>query len=460
MSQVVREGGFQKLGARRRPARRAALARAFRIGCVSVLGVFAALRTSTFPRSLDDDHDGEIGVRLVVEERRIYEGQEFPARVVAIAGKRRPTLEWPETLGIQHWPRGSSLRTVGASSIGPVVEETTEFVYRFGVVIEHAGSVRLPVITARDGERTARSQPMTITARRLPIEGRTGSFLGGVGTIDLRASVQPKSVKTGETVEYIISLFGPGARRSTGVPGLAELAKAASEQGFAVGPWESDAVADPPSRTFRTRLRAKRPGTVALPQVEVATFDPALERYVTRRAPQVRFSVVEQPSFDSSTLSYGQNAGQGEGARWAIVIVTAAPLAGLLAALAIAVARKRRRALVPRRICLRLLDELKTPRAAAVLADHVSNALVSYLSCRTHRPSGALTPDEAGVELERATSDPSLAARGVALIRLCDRARYAPREAPAEPLRTLAREFFRELARTPRSTEQSSFKPN
>ena len=61
-------------------------------------------------------------------------------------------------------------------------------------------------------------------------------------------------------------------------------------------------INEPASRTFVYRLRPTKAGEAVLPPVAIASYDPALSRYVTQVTPSVPVRVVAVASFNPATI--------------------------------------------------------------------------------------------------------------------------------------------------------------
>ena len=57
---------------------------------------------------------------------------------------------------------------------------------------------------------------MTLGVKALPVAGRTADFLGGVGEFEVGAEAEPTAVRSGQTLEYRVTVTGPAARGSPG----------------------------------------------------------------------------------------------------------------------------------------------------------------------------------------------------------------------------------------------------
>ena len=134
----------------------------------------------------------------------------------------------------------------------------------------------------------------------VPVEGRPAVFLGGVGRFRLTAEAIPKVVRAGQELEYRIKVTGSAAWGMTDRPVLERFERLPIRP--RIEPKPDETVNEPPSRTFVYRLRPTKPGEAILPPVAIASYDPALSRYVTQVTASVPVRVVAVASFDLSTI--------------------------------------------------------------------------------------------------------------------------------------------------------------
>src|SRR2546421_681519 len=80
-----------------------------------------------------------------------------------------------------------------------------------GVAAGRAGTLEIPAIRARIGDRSGRSRAMRVSIRPVPPEGRPTEFLGGIGPFALRAEVTPGVVRVGQEMDFRITVTGPAA---------------------------------------------------------------------------------------------------------------------------------------------------------------------------------------------------------------------------------------------------------
>lgn len=386
-------------------------------------------------------------VRAVVPPGAFYVGQAIELQVAVVAAGERPRIFPPRIEDAEVTPTGTALRPIATSAIGDlVVSEVNAYGSFYRVVPRRAGTLQIPPFVARQGDLSGASNRFRLEVRPLPLAGRPREFLGGVGRFEVETDAQPRVLRVGQELDYQIRLTGPGARGATIRPELASFSR--SPLGLRVEPLPIEAVADPPARTFRYRIRPSRAGETALPPVAIAAFDPASARYVTKLAPGVAIRVVDVPRFDPEALDYGGPAVRATHPGG--ILIAAGALAGIvLAGLGGAILLQRKRRTDPRRWARRWARGLDAEGGAAEAGRKITDGLAVYLSRAAGRPPGVLTPDEARREIEALSGDPDLALRGCRLVAECDRARFSGRGASAAELVNEARDLFVAFGRSP-----------
>lgn len=393
-----------------------------------------------------------------------YVGQGFELQVAVVARGQRPTVETPVIAGADVWLARNEIRPISVVSIGRTTTESNAFISRFRIVPRRAGTLEIPPVRASLAGQSGRGRPLKTTVRPLPPEGRPSEFLGGVGSFTLEAEATPHSVRVGQEFEYRLTISGPAAWGTTGRPELKRFDRLPLS--LRIQPGRTDAMREPPSRTFVYRLRPTRPGEAVLPPVAVAAFDPSSQHYVTRMTPGVRVKVVAVPAFDPSAIPDlnprpETAAARSARRRWILGAGAGILLVGSAGALAWARRRARQagRLVGPsaaRRHAAAFARELAhrpgTPTGSefSALALAISLALVRYLELGIGRPPGALTPDEAGAGVRDCTGSDELGEVAARIAARCDGVLYRDVPAPTvdedpEALRRDARELFERL---------------
>jgi hypothetical protein len=407
---------------------------------------------------------GRLRVVAQVRPEAYYVGQSIELSVGVVAGREQPEVTMPKVAGADVTLVGTDLKPLTASGIGEAVFETNLFRTRYRLIPRRAGTLTIPPVPARLGERRGASEPLSIAVRNPPLVGRPAEFLGGVGGFEVEATAEPSSLRSGQTLEYRVTVRGPGARGITGAPSLARLERL--PLGLRVEREPDQAVADPPSHTFVYRLRPTRAGEATLPPVSVAGFDPKDARYVTKVTPGVPIRVADVPRFDPSALEYDgpdvPDSGAGPwfaGNRGWAVVAGAVLLVGLGVGVVLGLRRASGVTRGVGRLCAGVAGRLDRGGCDAEVGRTVTEGLISYLSLTTGRSPGALTPAEAEQGVALATGSADLARRADRLITDCDRAQFDASLAPSpgatgcppgpgqgDDLVANARRFFHDLA--------------
>ncbi len=380
---------------------------------------------------------GPVGLSARAEPGPHHVGQAIEVRVEA-AGRPsagRPVIDPPAVAGAEVRPSA------------PVGDDPG--VARFVVIPRKPGPLEIPPFRARPGEPTAATRPIRLTIAAIPAAGRTPAFLGGVGPFQVGAEAEPSTVRTGQTIEFRLTITGPAAWGSIRGPDLAGWASL--PPGFRVEPLADAGVGgDPPARTFRYRLRPSTGGPFVLPPVAIAAFDPKLGGFATRYSPGVPIRVDEPARFDPARLDYGgEGDGSNPGSR-RLRIAVGAVVAGLGPLAAIVLARRWRRAtrpVDPIRVAAELARGLDPDAAGPEAARQITDGLATLLRRAGGRAPGVLTPPEARECVGRLTLDPDLAGRAGRLIERCDRARYGGHGDRAADLVIEARGILGEIGR-------------
>lgn len=347
-----------------------------------------------------------------------FVGQGIGVRLTASGFAERPRITAPRVPEVEILDAG-------------IAGETRRFV----LVPRRAGVLRIPPFAARSGEGSAASAPLEVRARARP-PGEPATFLGGVGAIELVASVSEAMAPLGGSVEYRLTLGGPGALGSTRRPSI-RWPEGLDAKPIAATP----AAADPPSRLFAWTIRPARPVALVVPPAVVSVLEPATGLYVTYVSMSVRLDVIDVPPRDLGDAAEAPMAEPGTPWGW-MAAAGATTVLGLAAA---GVVASRRRRPDPSRLARRLSRSLPRSSGPAEGASLVADALSAYLG----QAGGVLTPVEACRHFEAA--EPRLADRVGDLVAACDRARYSGQLADGDALLAEARAVLDALGRVGRA---------
>lgn len=317
-----------------------------------------------------------------------------------------------------------------------------------------AGELKLRAFRAVDerGEPAGSSPITTIAVRSIPTTGRPRGFLGGVGRIDVASSLSSVKVRTGETTVLSLTLTGEGALGSRTAPSLG-LPAAGGDAGAGTGAGVldirligSELTADPPRRVYRFELRPLRSGTVAIPPVLVATFDPSARGFSVHAGRRLSLEVEPAPRFNPKAIDAALRGPPEDAHRvWGAAIAALGALA--FAGAAFCAMRAKRRHKTYRHVINQINDVIAHPRSAAESARLVQDGLRGVLESLGAKPPGAPTPEEIERGFSSLGADEGLCTAARRLAEQCDRIRFgqAANERAGEELRRLARAWLEQL---------------
>lgn len=390
-------------------------------------------------------------VLVSAKQSTCYVGESVPLSVEVVVSVERPTLSPPTVEGGDLTLLKTEMKPVGGA--GEVERNLFKAIYE--LIPRRPGNMTIAPIRARLSGRSGASSPLKIEVKPPPLSGRPRTFLGGVGDFEVEADAEPTSIRVGGTLEFRVTLRGPGARGSTGVPDISRLTK--TPLGLSVESLPAQVVLDPPSRTFVYQLRPTRAGAGILPPVAIAAFNPKTERYVTKVTAGIPIHVSEAPTLDPSMVHYEKPVVQNRGfSAWRVGSFVLA--ASLVMAIAIALRNSQtRRNTTVKAITILARETAARYQSVPSLEERgrvINDGFVAYLALAIARPEGALTPEEAVLGVIEATDSETLGrAAGMAVFD-CDQAQFHERlpELAAERLsRSLdqALQVFQQLSKTP-----------
>ena len=186
-----------------------------------------------------------------------YVGQAVDLVVGVEGARERPEVTPPKIEGADVRLSGTDMVPVSISAIGDAVFERNLYRTRFRVVPRKAGTLAIPPVAARLGDRTGASKSLALRVKTPPAEGRPSSFLGGVGAFEVEASAEPANVRVGEAFEYRVNVRGPAALGVRDAPSLDRFA--GLPLGLRVDRRPDEAVDDPPRTRSFTGSARRRP---------------------------------------------------------------------------------------------------------------------------------------------------------------------------------------------------------
>lgn len=151
--------------------------------------------------------------------------------------------------------------------------------------------------------RVLQTAPIEITIRDLPDYEGTPPFSGLVGKMDIRAALDKKTLKTGESATLSLVVEGTGnivdaEAPPVDLPAGFKVYEDAPQEDIAL-----DRNGYSGKKTFRMALVPIEPGTYGLPPAELNYFDTESETYVTRRTASFTVTVEEGEAEKEMTVA-------------------------------------------------------------------------------------------------------------------------------------------------------------
>lgn len=258
---------------------------------------------------------GELAVRAQVPARDYYVGQGMELRIGVTALDGPIQFSTPVIPGADVDPTAvrTDILTQSVRGIGDEIAQAGTRVLVLRVVPRRPGLLSIPPITVSVGTRQGRTLPLKIEIKPPP-QGRPAAFLGGIGDFRLGSGAAPADPRLGQSFEFWIAIDGPAARGSLRSPvvrprqvGLDASDAAAQPEIVEVG---RSSTNDPPTCMFRYRITPREAGSLVIPPVSVAAFDPRERIFLTRTSPSVSVTVRNLERFDTTKVVVDSGSGE------------------------------------------------------------------------------------------------------------------------------------------------------
>ncbi len=368
----------------------------------SSLIIFASLYAQELPPFV---------ARVSLAEKSVFVGQVFRAEIVVQGASFEPA--------IQPFP-SRDFTVLWAEPSGPVevARPTGEWRFTVRLLANKVGNLRLPAFKIVDRQREARAFGPPIVVKAIPPLGRTAEFLGGVGRIEAVASAIPVSIVLGDSFDLEIQLAGPGAMASESALALPAISGRVQVR-------ESGLDLRKLTRTLSYKVRPGGAGTLSVPAIRIAWFDPFSQRFQTVSTGSVRVEVKLPPPSASTVVQ----APLPENASPARALATVGAV-GLGYGVIWATLRWRRRLRRDRthRVRQRTRDALKRLADAQddrAFAREFMEGLSRIFQACDERTPRTLTPVEVRSWLRERVAPSPLAVEGQTLSEICDRILYS-----------------------------------
>lgn len=159
---------------------------------------------------------------------------------------------------------------------------------------------------------TKSSQPLKVTVKPLPVEGRPADFSGAVGDFQVSARVEDNNPIADQPFSYKIRFEGRGNAKTIDLPPFEP------PQGLEIYDTQKDAKffrTGTSYKDFNILLIPRSEGEFTIPSLSVSIFDPEQKRYVTKATDPVQVRVGRghgTPADSSRNFSLGGKGDKGE----------------------------------------------------------------------------------------------------------------------------------------------------
>ncbi len=337
------------------------------------------------------------------------------------------------------------------------------------VIVEAGGGDPFAAFFGNGRSVQLSSEPVQITVKPLPEQGKPAGFTGGVGSYRLTAALDKRTVEAGKPVTLTLELSGQGLVKSLKEPAIPEvpgLRRYETITALATKP-QGDTITG--TKTFKVMLIPTTSGKVTIPAIKYPVFDPQQNRYETLSSAPLMLAVsggvpgaglagppgTDVPSGagirtvheDIRFLKPVATPGSAGAAPWTHTTLLAAqgvPLIVLCAGLMVAWRRdavsrdpaKARARLAKRHSMRRLADAKAAAKVADPLKVHqaVQQALAEYLAGRWNVSPSGLTLTVIQARLKAAGMPDDRIAQVSNSWEEADLIRYAPQAATTTDL--------------------------
>jgi hypothetical protein len=289
--------------------------------------------------------------------------------------------------------------------------------------------------------RMTESQPLSAAAevapimiKPLPDEGRPDFFRGAVGRYSITATATPTAVAVGEPITLDLAVRGNGRLETLEPPPLPDIRELTDD--FRIPNDPLAGVVDGNEKRFSQSIRAKRDDVEQIPSIPFAYFDPNRKEYIVVRTEPIPIKVkaadvlsatqivdaagtdTDAPTRSLKELQSGILANYTgtesllrQGAfslGWGAIALLAVPPVLVLAVFIVQQRRLRLRGDIglarrrtARRKAMQVLRSAGNSPTGGGAADIIANALCGYVADRCNLPTGGLTRNEVGEQLNR-----------------------------------------------------------
>jgi hypothetical protein len=150
---------------------------------------------------------------------------------------------------------------------------------------------------------TVASEPLHLTVRPLPTDGRPGDFSGLVGTFSLKSTLDPSQVKAGESATLTFTIQGRG--NVNRIPDLKapEIPHAKLYADQPVLTTSEDQAGISGVKTMKWAIVPEREGEMVVPAASVSYFDPTQGKYMVATSAANTLKVLQGQGTEKTVAS-------------------------------------------------------------------------------------------------------------------------------------------------------------
>ena len=169
------------------------------------------------------------------------------------------------------------------------VEEHVRKLYpqRTGRIVLAPTELILPL---RQGRKTLKTAPLTLTVQSLPEMGKPLHFSGAIGEYQISAQLERGWVEVGSALTLVVRVSGRGNMQTVTPPILPTMV------GVVVNGPNLSQDSTPTSRAYAYTLTPAQTGTLRIPSIQYPYFDPSRAVYATTQTAPIPLSVRPNPN--------------------------------------------------------------------------------------------------------------------------------------------------------------------
>jgi hypothetical protein len=146
------------------------------------------------------------------------------------------------------------------------------------------------ILPLRQGRKTLKTAPLTLTVQPLPEIGKPLHFSGAIGEYQISAQLERGWVEVGSALTLVVRVSGRGNMQTVTPPILPTMV------GVVVNGPNLSQDSTPTSRAYAYTLTPAQTGTLRIPSIQYPYFDPSRAVYATTQTAPIPLSVRPNPN--------------------------------------------------------------------------------------------------------------------------------------------------------------------